>query len=106
MKSGDTLSQIAQRYGTTISQIAGLNGIRNVNLIFVGETLKIDITKDLNAKDDTTYETNHYIYTVKSGDTLSEIAIEFGVSVSSIAELNNIENVNLIYAGERLRIRR
>lgn len=106
VKRGDTLSQIAKEYGTTVGKIAGLNGIRNVNLIYAGENLKIDITKNINSNDNIIYETNHYIYTIKSGDTLSEIARKFGVSVNSIAELNNIKDVNLIYAGERLRIMR
>lgn len=38
---GDTLSEIAQRYGTTVSYLAKLNNIRNVNLIYVGQVLKI-----------------------------------------------------------------
>lgn len=44
-------------------------------------------------------------YKVKSGDTLSEIAQKFGTTVSKLAELNNIKNVNLIYAGQILKIR-
>lgn len=47
---------------------------------------------------------NHTIYTIKYGDTLTSIARKFGVTIESIALLNNIQNVNLIYAGERLRI--
>lgn len=43
-------------------------------------------------------------YKVKKGDTLSEISGKVGASVRSIANLNEIENVNLIYAGESLRI--
>ena len=38
---GDTLSEIAQRYGTTVSYLAKLNNIANVNLIYVGQVLKI-----------------------------------------------------------------
>lgn len=34
VKRGNTLSGIALKYGTTVKEIAGLNGIRNVNLIF------------------------------------------------------------------------
>ena len=41
---GDTLSEIAQRYGTTVSYLAKLNNIRNVNLIYVGQVLKISET--------------------------------------------------------------
>ena len=44
-------------------------------------------------------------YKVKSGDTLSEIAQKFGTTVNKLASLNNIKNVNLIYAGQNLKIR-
>lgn len=44
-------------------------------------------------------------YKVKSGDTLSGIAKKFGTTVSRLASLNNIKNVNLIYAGQTLKIR-
>lgn len=41
VKRGDTLSQIAAKYGTTVKAIAAENGIKNVNLIYVGQKLKI-----------------------------------------------------------------
>ena len=41
VKSGDTLSGIAQKFGTTVSKLASLNNIKNVNLIYAGQTLKI-----------------------------------------------------------------
>ena len=41
---GDTLSGIAKRYGTTVNYLAKLNNIRNVNLIYVGQVLKIKET--------------------------------------------------------------
>lgn len=41
VKKGDTLSAIAQKYGTTVKKIAAENNITNVNLIYVGQKLKI-----------------------------------------------------------------
>ena len=41
---GDTLSGIAKRYGTTVNYLAKLNNIKNVNLIYVGQVLKISET--------------------------------------------------------------
>ena len=38
---GDTLSGIAKKYGTTVNYLAKLNNIKNVNLIYVGQVLKI-----------------------------------------------------------------
>ncbi len=102
--SGNTLSEIALEFGTTVNEIAGLNSIRNVNLIYPGEVLRIDVTRSLSEIQNDVYETNHIIYTVKRGNTLTYIANRFGVSIASIVKLNNIRNPNLIYAGERLRI--
>ncbi len=41
-------------------------------------------------------------YTIAAGDTLSAISQRYGVSVSAIAKANNIQNINQIYAGQRL----
>ena len=43
-------------------------------------------------------------YTVKRGDTLTKIAKMFGTTVAAIAKLNNIRDVNKIYAGQVLKI--
>ena len=44
-------------------------------------------------------------YTVKSGDTHSKIASKYGTSIAKLVSLNNIKNPNLIYAGQKLRVR-
>ncbi|MFG2227900.1 LysM peptidoglycan-binding domain-containing protein [Streptomyces sp. NPDC048644] len=41
MRSGDTLSGIAVRNGTTVTKLAGANGIKNPNRISAGQTIKI-----------------------------------------------------------------
>ena len=104
VKPGNTLSQIAGIYNTTVSEIAGLNNISNPNLIYVGQILKIDTTHDISTITNDKYETNHIVYTIKPGDTLTSIAARYNVSIQSIVNLNNISNPNLIFAGEQLRI--
>ena len=47
---------------------------------------------------------NYVIYTVVSGDVLGGIAIKFGVTVDQIAKWNQIKDVNMIYAGQKLTI--
>ena len=44
------------------------------------------------------------IYTVKSGDTLSGIASQLGTTYQKLAEINGIENPNLIYVGQKIKI--
>lgn len=99
VKRGDTLAKLAIKYRTSISEIIELNNIQNRNLIYTGEILKIPYSTE-----DQKGETNHIIYTIKRGDTLTKIAKEFNVSISEIVRLNDIIDPNLIYAGDKLRI--
>ena len=94
VKSGDTLSAIAEDYGTTADAIAKLNNIKNPDLISVGQVLSIRG----NSKETVT------TYTIKSGDTLSEIAQRHGTTVNAIASANGISNPNLISVGQTLKI--
>lgn len=47
---------------------------------------------------------SNFVYTVKKGDTLTEIAQRYGVTISYLASKNNISNVNLIYPGQIIKI--
>lgn len=51
-------------------------------------------------------ESKTVTYTVKRGDTLSAIAAKYGTTVSKIAKDNNIKNANVIYAGQKLKIKK
>ena len=57
IKSGDTLSQIAKDNGTTVSELASLNGISNPNLIYAGQSLKLP-GADASASANTANSTN------------------------------------------------
>lgn len=96
---GDTLSQLAVKYNTTVAELVLLNNIANPNLIYAGDTLLVPVSNINESMDDT-------IYIVKKGDTLSAIARRFNTTVSLIAITNNIPNPNLIYPGQRLIIYR
>lgn len=101
VKRGDTLSHIALRYGTTVSQIVTLNNIKNPDLIYPGERFTIYT----NSKGETGQNACGKIaYKIRYGDTLSELALTYHTTVSEIAKLNNIANPNLIYAGRTILI--
>ncbi|MCD8377629.1 MAG: LysM peptidoglycan-binding domain-containing protein [Candidatus Gastranaerophilales bacterium] len=51
VKKGDTLSKIAQKWGTTVAAIAETNGIKDVNLISIGQSLKMPAGAQLNTSD-------------------------------------------------------
>ncbi len=93
IQPGDTLSGIAVRYGTTVSELTRINGISNPDRIYAGNTLKVPESGSPSKT-----------YTIKSGDTLSEIAQRFGTTVSALAKLNGISNPDRIYAGTTLRL--
>ncbi|MDY7113523.1 MULTISPECIES: GH25 family lysozyme [Eubacterium] len=94
VQSGDTLSAIADRYGTTYQHLAAINGIADPDLIYPGDVIVIDGVAFGSGQ----------TYTIQSGDTLSDIAGRFGTSVAHLAALNGIENPDLIYAGDTIRI--
>nr|DAQ62394.1 MAG TPA: Cell wall hydrolase autolysin [Caudoviricetes sp.] len=99
VKSGDTLSGIASKFGTNYQKIAADNGISNPNIIYPGQVLKISgSVNNANATKNTK------TYTVRSGDTLSEIGVKVGVAWKTIASLNGITYPYTIYPGQVLRI--
>ena len=102
VQSGDTLWQIANKYGTTVQEIANINRIANPNLIYPGQVLQILENSTVAGKEER--GTGSIVYTVKSGDTVSKIAMAYGVTVNHIVEINDIQNANLIYPGEKIRI--
>lgn len=100
VKRGDTLSKIATAYGTTVEEIAQINEIQNVNLIYPNQVLKILVNTNIHGSESNS--TGKTYYTIKRGDTLWQIASKYGVSVQNIVNWNNIQNPNLIYSGQRI----
>nr|DAS75433.1 MAG TPA: hypothetical protein [Bacteriophage sp.] len=94
VQAGDTLSGIASQYGTTYQELARINGIANPNLIYIGQSIKISGGVSGGGR----------VYTVKSGDTLSGIASQFGTSWQHLQALNGITNANMIFPGQQIRI--
>lgn len=99
VRPGDTLWGIAQRYHTTVANLLRLNRLQNLNLIYAGETIRVRVP--LREEPGVTITT----YTVRRGDTLTFIARRFGTTVENIVAMNDLKNPNLIYAGEKLRLR-
>lgn len=107
VKSGDTLSGIANQYNTTVNQIVSLNQLSNPNLIYVGQVLKLknsQTTNSSSSSSSSTATTTVGTYTVKAGDTLSAIASRYSTSSSTLASLNSLSNPNLIYVGQVLKV--
>ena len=92
VRSGDSLSAIAARFGTTVSALQSANDIRNANLIYPGQVLRVS-----------GQASTQRTYTVRYGDNLSVIASRLGTTVGHLQSTNGIKIVNLIYPGQVLR---
>lgn len=99
VKKGDYLGKIARAYNTTVSEIARINNISNVNLIYPGQRLIIK-TESMGT------ELGHTCYKVVRGDTLYSIARRYNTTIANIVMLNRIQNPNLIYPGQCLKLKR
>ncbi|MDO4548475.1 MAG: LysM peptidoglycan-binding domain-containing protein [Clostridia bacterium] len=91
IRRGDTLSGIAQQYGTTVNELIRLNDISNPDLIYAGDTILIPAS-------------GSSTYTVRRGDTLWAIARRFGTTVNRLARLNGIVNPARLSIGQVLLI--
>lgn len=92
---GDTLRKIAARFGTTVDAILKANPrITNPNIIYIGQAITIP------------GQASPQNHTVQRGETLRIIANKYGTTVDALLGLNpNIQNPNLIYVGQVIRVR-
>lgn len=106
VRYGDTLWAIARQYNTTIQSIISLNGIEDRNLIYPGQILKVHLSKQSDNQTQNIVDNTNgtFNYTVQSGNTLSEIALRYGTTVERLVMINRIEDPNLIYTGQTIRI--
>ncbi|MBW2674073.1 MAG: LysM peptidoglycan-binding domain-containing protein, partial [Deltaproteobacteria bacterium] len=98
VKKGDSLWLIAKRFGTTISEIKALNGLRR-NDLSIGQIIKI---RGAVAKGKTTASKT---YVVRKGDTLSTIASRKRMGLNRLLKLNNLRENALIRPGQVLTIK-
>ncbi len=96
VRSGDTLSEIAVRFGASVSELRRANGLSG-SRIYPGNTLRVPAAAATADAGGTT------TYRVRRGDTLYDIAREFGVSVSELRRLNGLSG-SRIYPGDVLQI--
>ena len=101
VKAGDDLKSIAARFGTTWQILAAVNGLSNANIIYTGQRLLIAYSVPVPSQP---VPSNTGTHVVKTGETLKTIAALYGVTPELIAAANGITNVNLIYAGQVLKI--
>ncbi len=92
VRSGDTLWDIARKYGTTTSALRKINGLGRSSRIYPGRVLKV------------TTNVKYVIHKVRRGETLSAIAGKYRTSIARIRANNNIDNPNRLGIGVELKI--
>lgn len=112
---GESLSQIAARYQTSVTALKSINRLKN-SRIRAGRSLLIPTSKE-NSKFYSlsadarkfkglkkTGDGKRYIYSVKRGDNLWDIGRHYGISVSQLTQWNGISKKSLLKPGQKLTV--
>lgn len=106
VQSGDSLNAIASKYNLQTGYLADLNGISRTAGLRAGQRLKLTGTVEeapskpsKNAKEETPEN-----YTVKSGDSLGNIANRYHLQLDYLAALNGLSRTSSVRVGQRLKL--
>jgi LysM repeat protein len=109
VQTGETLFRIALRYGVTVEAIVAANNLPNASRIVTGQVLIIPAAGDqfspnpaADMPEAVLASSDPLIHTVARGETLNEIAKQYGVAASAIVTANNLINADLLEVGQRL----
>lgn len=100
IQRGQTLSHVARKYGTSVQKLKRLNGLSS-NRVYVGQKIKVRgslprASRKVASKD---------YHIVQSGEHLTMIAKQNGVSVSDLRQANNLKR-DTLYVGQKLKLKR
>src|SRR5207244_11527805 len=111
LKQGETLPQVAAKYGMSVEMLKSVNGIGTGAKVPVGHTLLVPSQRPSEESANslahavfTTVPSGRTVYyTVRRGESVPAIAARYGVSVQDLRRWNNLTQNNLV-VGKRLRI--
>lgn len=106
VRRGQTLSYIARRYKTSVSAIVAANNIRNRNQIRAGQKLLIPTNGHYFPSKNIPQAGKRIVHVVRKGETLSEIAEAYHVSLRKVRSWNNLYGKRFIYPGQKIYIYR
>lgn len=117
VRSGESLSVIARKYGVTVNDLKRWNNMRSSRLLR-GQRLKVSSPARQQAKEEvgklsegtkTSSGSNNNgevkYYRVRPGDSLWKISVKHGMSLSELRQLNGLTNRSLIKPGMRLKVK-
>ncbi len=103
VKSGESLSVIANKYGTNANALMSENNLKSTSLA-VGQKLRIPSVSSIKVPSQPiTVETETIMHTVKSGEFLGKIASHYKVAVADIRRENNLKS-DTLWVGQKLKI--
>ena len=89
VQPGETLSQIAKLYGTTVADLQELNGLSDANYVWYGQRLLIDAEATVDPAPESAESAEAYqLYAVQPGDTLFRLAGKHGISLTKLMSIN------------------
>ena len=104
VRPGETLSEIAARTGISTQRLMQINGLRNADRIVAGQRLIVPGGSQ-QGNSGTRGGSPPARVTIRQGETLSEIALRYGVSVERLMQLNGLSDPSRVVAGETLVLR-
>ena len=107
VRSGESLSVIAKKYGTSMAKLKSANKLKSTSLA-VGQVLIIPSNKPVYVAPKTTTSSSTQARTiithkVRSGEYLGKIAARYKVSTSSIRSLNRLKS-DTLFVGQKLKV--
>jgi len=103
VQAGETLGEIALRYGVSVEALRAENGLDSADFIQVGQELKIPTAEADAATTTMALPPDAQIHVVKAGDTLGGIALQYNVTVEALQEANDLDS-DIIQVGQELTI--
>ncbi|WP_182102456.1 LysM peptidoglycan-binding domain-containing protein [Niallia taxi] len=102
VKSGDTLSAIANRFGVTVADIRTANNLKS-DFLSIGQALTIP--NGINAPEQTGANTITYTtHTVASGDNIWDLSVRYGIPQAELLRVNNLTTSSRLSIGQKLKI--
>lgn len=114
VQPGETVESIATLYGLGVDDFIRTNAIPDTGTLYVGQVLQVELAADLLASapqavpeapatdGSASADSIRTFHTVQRGETLFQIARHYAITVSELAQANNLSDSTLIYAGQQL----